>query len=74
MGGCVYGGGLSATKTGLFGKKSGGTHNSQVKKLVGTPNLDEIFASAATLRAPTRGGAKRRRLPETREAATDTKI
>ena len=49
--GCVcLGDGLGATKTRLFGKKSGGTPNPQVKKLGGTPNPDHIFASAAAWR------------------------
>ena len=40
---------LGATKTRLFGKKSGGTPNPQVKKVGVTPNPDQIFASAAKL-------------------------
>ena len=34
-------------KTRLFGKKSGGTPNPQVKKVGVTPNPDKIVASAA---------------------------
>ena len=58
-GGCVSGDGLGATKTRLFGKKSGGTPNPQVKKVGVTPNPDQIFASAAARR-----GAKHRGRPE----------
>ena len=39
--------GIGATKTRLFGKKSGGAPNPQVKKVGVTPNPDQIFASAA---------------------------
>ena len=55
--GVCLGDGLGATKTRLFGKKSGGTPNPQVKKLGGTPNPDQIFASAAA----SRGGGRPRR-------------
>ena len=51
------GDGLGATKTRLFGKKSGGTPNPQVKKVGVTPNLDQIFAWAAARAAPAGRGA-----------------
>ena len=49
MGVCVIDG-LGATKTRLFGKKSGGIPNPQVKKVGVTPNSDQIFAAAAARR------------------------
>ena len=58
------GDGLGATKTRLFGKKSGGTPNPQVKKVGVTPNPDQIFASAAARAAEAGGGAQRPRRPE----------
>ena len=52
------GDGLGATKTRLFGKKSGGTPNPQVKKVGITPNPDQIFASAAARAAEPGVGAR----------------
>ena len=49
--------GLGATKTRLFGKKSGGTPNPQVKKLRETPNPDQIFVSATARAAEAGNGA-----------------
>ena len=43
----MCGAGVGATKTRLFGKKSGGTPNPAVKKVGVTPNPDQNFASAA---------------------------
>ena len=51
LGGVCVMDGLGATKTRLFGKKSGGTPNPQVKKVGVTPNPDEIFASDSAARA-----------------------
>ena len=50
---------LGATKTRLFGKKSEGTPNPQVKKVGVTPNPDQIFTSAAARAAPAGRGASR---------------
>ena len=50
LGGVCVRDGLGATKSRLFGKKSGGTPNPQVKKVGVTPNSDQIFASAAARR------------------------
>ena len=50
------GDGLGATKTRLFGKKSGGTPNPQVKKVGGTPNPDEISRRPPPCAAPAGGG------------------
>ena len=51
-------------KTRFFGKKRGGTPKPQVKKVVVTPNSDQVFASAAARR----GSGRPRR------AAADAKI
>ena len=63
------GDGLGATKTRLFGKKSGGTPNPQVKKVGVTPNPDQIFASAAALAAE----AGRGNLPKNVEFSAESK-
>ena len=44
-------------KLDIFGKKSGGTPNPQVKKVGVTPNLDKMFVSAAARAAEAGGGA-----------------
>ena len=53
----MSGDGLGATKTRLFGKKSGGTPNPQVKKVGVTPIPDKMFVSAAARAAEAGGGA-----------------
>ena len=46
-------------KLDIFGKKSGGTLNPQVKIVGGTPNPDQIFVSAAACAVRAKTGLRR---------------